>query len=156
MGVSAWLWLFSALYIIQGLLSIVNEKYAERNGVTTVPWKCGKLLVWDGTCPDTFAPSYVSQATTAAGEVAAQAEERKCSCLPDFVPVAIETTGVIGPQTSLFMKELGRRARGQTGDPLASSYIFQRLSIAIQRGNSSSIMGSEGHGMSRHFFRHSI
>ena len=41
------------------------------NGVTTVPaWKCGKLLVWDATCPDTFAPSYVSQATTAAGEVA--------------------------------------------------------------------------------------
>ena len=41
-----------------------------------MPWKCGKLLVWDATCPDTFAPSYVSQATTAAGEVAAQAEER--------------------------------------------------------------------------------
>ena len=85
--------------------------------MTTVPWKCGKLLVWDATCPDTF-PSYVSQATTAAGEVAAQAEERKCfkySCLPvthDFVPVAIETTGVMGPQTSLFLKELGRRVRG--------------------------------------------
>ena len=36
------------------------------DGVTTVTWKCGKLLVWDATCP---APSYVSQATTAAGEV---------------------------------------------------------------------------------------
>ena len=115
--------------------------------MTTVPWKCGKLLVWDATCPDTFAPSYVSQATTAAGEVAAQEEERKCSkysCLPvthDFVPVAIEITGVMGPQTSLFLKELGRRVRGQTEDLLASSHIFQRLSIAIQRGNSSSIMG---------------
>ena len=90
-------------------------------------------------------PSYISQVTTAAGEVAPQAEERKYSCLPvthDFVPVAIETTGVMGPQTSLFLKELGRRVRGQTaGDPLASSHIFQRLSIAIQRGNSSSIMG---------------
>ena len=85
-----------------------------------------------------------------AGEVAAQAEERKCSkysCLPvthDFVPVAIETTGVTGPQTSgsLFLKELGRSVSGQTGDPLVSSHIFQRLSIAIQRGNSSSIMGN--------------
>ena len=89
---------------------------------------------------ESFAPSYVSQTTTVAGEVAAQAEERKCSkysCLPvthDFVPVAIETTGVMGPQTSLFLKELGWRVRGQTGDPLASSHIFQRLSIAIQRG----------------------
>ena len=30
------------------------------DGVTVVPWKCGKLLVWDPTCPDTLAPSYSS------------------------------------------------------------------------------------------------
>ena len=79
--------------------------------------------------------------TTAAGEVAAQAEERKCSkynCLlviHDFVPVAIETTGVMGPQTSLFLKELGRRVRGQAGDPLASLNIKQKLIIWASRGN---------------------
>ena len=28
------------------------------DGVTLAPWKCGQLLVWDATCPDTFAPSY--------------------------------------------------------------------------------------------------
>ena len=70
--------------------------------MTTVPWKCGKLLVWDATCPDTFAPSYVSQATTAAGEVATHAEERKCSkysSLHEFIPVAIETSGVMGSQS---------------------------------------------------------
>ena len=108
------------------------------NGVTTVPaWKCGKLLVWDATCPDTFAPSYVSQATTAAGEVATHAEERKCakySSLPvthDFIPVAIETSGVMGPQSLHFLRELGRRVRRQTGDPLNASHLFQRLSTAI-------------------------
>ena len=37
----------------------------------------GQLLVWDATCPDTFAPSYVSNATREAGAVAALAEERK-------------------------------------------------------------------------------
>ena len=53
--------------------------------------------MWDATCPDIFAPSYTGQATTAVGEVAAQAEQRKCtkySALPVshmFVPVAIET-----------------------------------------------------------------
>ncbi len=67
-----------------------------------MPWKYGKLLVWDATCPDSFAPSYDIQATTAAGEVAAHAEERKILKYRDlpvthlFVPVAIETTGVIG------------------------------------------------------------
>ena len=87
------------------------------------------------------------QATTAAGEVAAHAEERKCSkynSLPvthDFIPVAIETSGVMGPQSLHFLRELGRRVGRQTGDPLASSHLFQRLSTAIQRGNSACIMG---------------
>ena len=66
------------------------------DGVTVVPWKNGKLLVWDVTCPDTFAPVI---ATGEAGAVAVMAEERKYSYLDSyhsFMPVAI---GVFGPQT---------------------------------------------------------
>ena len=117
------------------------------DGVTTVPWKCGKLLVWDATCPDTYAPSYASQATFAAGEVAALAEQRKSTkydALPvthSFTPIAIETSGAVGPRSLLFLKELGRRMREQTGDKLAFSYLMQRLSVAVQRGNSAAIMG---------------
>ena len=53
-----------------------------------------KLLFWDATCSDTFAPSHRSQATHAPGEVAARAGERKEAkyiSLPaghHFVPVA--------------------------------------------------------------------
>ena len=96
-----------------------------------MPWKCGKLL----TCPDTFAPSHICQTTTAAdGEVATHTEERKCSkysSLPvthDFIPVAIETSGVMWPQSLHSLRELGRRVGRQTGDPLAPSHLFQRLS----------------------------
>ena len=54
--------------------------------------------MWDATCPDTFAPSYSSHATLAAGEVAALAEERKVAkykfnglpVIHSFTPVAIE------------------------------------------------------------------
>ena len=86
-----------------------NEMRPE--GVTTVPWKCGKIPWWDATCPD----SYISQATTVAGAVAAHAEDRKrakCSSLPVthlFVPVAIETSGVMGPKSKMFLEELGSR-----------------------------------------------
>ena len=72
------------------------------DGITVVPWMNGQLLVWDATCPDTFAPSYVSNATRESGAVAALAEERKClkysqlDSSHQFEPVAIETTGVIG------------------------------------------------------------
>ena len=64
-----------------------------------IPWKNGRLLVWDATCPDTFAPSYRCHATSTAGAVATLAEERKASkysCLVpshSFTPVAIESMG---------------------------------------------------------------
>ena len=55
----------------------------------------------------------------APGEVAARAEERKEAkyiSLPaghQFVPVAVETMGAMGPRTLLFLKELaiGKRMR---------------------------------------------
>ena len=139
----------SSAHRVHGLNRVDGKR---PDGVTTVPWKCGKLLVWDATCSDTFAPSYVSQATMAAGEVATHAEERKCSkysslsVTHDFIPVAIETSGVMGPQPLHFLRELGRRVGSETGDPLASSHLFQHLSTTIQRGNSACIMGGlRGH-----------
>ena len=68
------------------------------DGITMVPRKNTKLLVWDATCPDTFAPSYITSATSRAGAVAAQAEKKKRSKYSHldpshvFVSVAIETT----------------------------------------------------------------
>ena len=85
-----------------------------------------------------LAPSYSSHATLAAGEVAELAEERKCTkynSLPvthSFTPVAIDTSGVIGPKSLVFLKELGRRVRRHTKDERATSYLLQRISVAIQ------------------------
>ena len=44
------------------------------DGITLVPWQCGKLHVRDATCPDTYAPSYSAIAAQEAGGVANQAE----------------------------------------------------------------------------------
>ena len=85
------------------------------DGISVVPWKSGKLLVWDATCPDTFAPSYSSRATNEAGDVATQVEERKeakythLNSAHIFTPVAIETSGVFGAKTMRFVQELGQR-----------------------------------------------
>ncbi len=56
---------------------LVRSDCRRPDGVTLAPWKSGRLLVWDATCPDTFAPSYRADATQAPGRVAAAAEERK-------------------------------------------------------------------------------
>ncbi len=126
--------------------------------ITVVPWKCGKLLVWDATCPDTFAPSYSGNATRGAGLVAAAAEERKeakymgLSSLHCFTPVAIETSGVFGPKSLLFVSELGRRLARVTGELRSTNYLLQRLSVAVQRGNSASVMGTMDLSTTTDFF----
>eukprot|EP00731_Ephydatia_muelleri_P028679 Em0020g323a len=101
------------------------------DGITTVPWKCGQLLVWDATCPDTYAPSYSTIAAQQAGAVGQQAEDKKAqkykhlSSHHFFTPVAIETSGVYGPRTADFLKELGHRLRQVSGE---ASRVCNRLS----------------------------
>ena len=118
------------------------------DGITMVPWKCGQLLVWDATCPDTFAPSYSTIAAQQVGAVAQQAEDKKTQKYKHlsshlfFTPVAIETSGVYGQKTTDFIKELGHRLRQVSGEANSFQYLAQRLSVAIQRGNSASVMGT--------------
>ena len=113
-----------------------------------VRWKCGKLLLWDATCPDTYAPSYSPNATSEAGAVATQAEERKeakyahLNPVHSFSPVAIETSGVFGPKTMQFVRELGQRLECVTGEARSTNFLFQRVSVAVQHGNSASVLGT--------------
>ena len=92
--------------------------------VTLCPWKCGRILAWDFTCPDTFSSLHVSLAACEAGNVANEAEHKKkvkYSNLGDqylFVPLAVETSGSFGSAAMSFIKELGRRIRDNTGDVL--------------------------------------
>ena len=41
-----------------------------------VPWKEGKLLIWDATCTDTFVPSYAKEASSEVEGVAAKEEKK--------------------------------------------------------------------------------
>ena len=98
-----------------------------------------------------LAPSYVPKATSEAGAVAALAEDRKktkYTCLEPtytFTPIAIETSGVFGPLTLQFLKDLGNRLRQATGDESSYTYLIQRLSVSVQRGNAASVLGTIGH-----------
>ena len=65
--------------------------------------KNGKLIVWDATCTDTFAPSYIASAASNARAVAALAEEKKITLYVNlvpshfFVPIAFEASEGVGP-----------------------------------------------------------
>ena len=67
------------------------------DGVTLVPWRRGKLLVWDATCPDTLAFSYRANATAGAGEVAAMAEQKKLIKYDSLAPNYALRSSPLGP-----------------------------------------------------------
>ena len=98
------------------------------------PWVSGRLLVWDATCPDTFAPSYCAHATLHPGKVTEQAEDRKeekYRGLPAsylFAPVAIETLGAVGPHSLALLKDIGRRIAAESGEGRLGEYLMQCLS----------------------------
>ena len=120
------------------------------DGITMIPRRNGKLLVRDATSPDTIAPSYVSRATSEAGAVAALVEDRKrtkYTCLEPtytFTPIPIETSGGFGPMTLQFLKDHGNWLRQATGDENSYTYLIQRLSVSVPRGNAS-VLGTIGH-----------
>jgi hypothetical protein len=118
------------------------------DGLTMVPWKRGKSLIWDFTCVDTFAPSHLASTSERPGRAAEEAalrKTRKYEYLGQqflFLPVAVETSGVWDPDGLRFLREVGVRVAAVTGDKRASNFLLQRMSIAIQRGNVSAVLGS--------------
>ena len=118
------------------------------DGVTVFPYSHGKCLTWDATCVDTFASTSVVDCAVAPGSAASTAEERKREHYRNitdryhFEPVAVETTGVLGPSTTAFLKRLGKQVSAVTGDKRETSWLMERLSLAVVRGNAASILAT--------------
>ena len=62
-----------------------------------------------------------------------------------FTPIGIETFGSWGSDGHKLVKEIGKKVMEETGEKLSASYLFQSISIAIQRGNASCILGTVPH-----------
>ena len=108
------------------------------DGVTAVPW--------DVTCSDIFAPSNSSAAASGAGIVARRSEERKKALYTElesshiFVPIAIETSGVLENEAMQFLKEIGHRIRSMIQEPQTFHYLCQQISVCVQKFNSVNVL----------------
>jgi len=101
----------------------------------------GKPLAWDVTVPDTYADNHLADTATTAGVAADKAASNKVAKYRQianshiFVPVAIEPAGTWNHQAVELVQELGRRMTAVTEDTSEATYLFQRMSVALQRGN---------------------
>ena len=102
------------------------------------------------TVVDTLAMSYVAETSVEAGTAAGKAEVEKVKKYSQLasnyriVPLGFETCGSWGPEAASFVNEVGTKLCSQTGERRSTSFLKQRISIAIQRGNASSILGTFG------------
>lgn len=120
----------------------------QPDGLSLVPWERGKSLLWDYTCRDTFAPSYLESTSRHVGYAAKQAEDKKIRHYSElsnqfcFVPIGSETSGIIGKHGLNLIKKIGSKIADVTNEKRSTSYLIQRISIAIQKGNVVSILGT--------------
>ena len=141
--------------LVTGGISAIREPYGvsrkdgkRPDGMSQYPWKTGKCLLWDFTCGDSLAPSHVQQTANDPGKVASEAENRKIKHYEElqhdyhFTPICIETLGTWGHLGHALIKEIGKLIIDKTGEKRSTSYLFQVISMAVQRGNAISIIGT--------------
>ena len=112
------------------------------DGMTLIPWKSGTVLLWNVTIVNSVASSYLSASSSSAGSIAKMAAEKKEAKFADlsqfylFHPLAFEALEAINASAITFFYDLGKRLSVVSGDARESEFLFQRLSVALQRFNS--------------------
>ena len=90
-------------------------------------------------CP--LVESYVNGAAREAGpaaEIAASRKEAKYADIDSrfvFELIAVETLGVLNSSARLLLSDLGRRITNISGEARELSFLFQRVSVLVQRFN---------------------
>ena len=127
-------------------LTRLDGKRPDR--LTLTPWQDGKSLTWDVTVDSTLADSNLhvtSHSASGAAEIASVRKESKYSALPSdylFQAIAFENLCPLNGSGLDFLSEVSRRLSASFPDPRETSFLFQRLSVLIQRYNSVLILES--------------
>src|SRR6218665_3516890 len=119
-------------------------------GLIVQPWSLGQPEnIWHGMLRwSTHVPHHTSRhrrRLLAASVQAANRKALKYAALPTthvFQPVAIETLGSLDPSACDFINQIGSRMSAITGDRRETAFLFQRLSMAIQRFNLVAFLGT--------------
>ena len=95
-----------------------------------------------------MASSHIKDTVKQPGAAAEKAEKVKMAKYKPLqkdhylVPVAVETFGAFGPMGATLIKSLGKKMQDKTGEKRSTFFLFQSISMAIQRGNAASVLGT--------------
>ena len=118
----------------------------------SVPERTWPLLMFH--CRNERAPAYLKETyngqrtTTCEGVILSTSSHLKISKYCGlagthlFFPVAIETAGTWNQLAVALVQEIDRRITMVTEDTTETAFLFQRLSIALQRGNAVSFLST--------------
>ena len=130
-------------------VGLVREDGKRVDGMSLITWSRGQTLIWDATCTDTLAPSNIKFSSKEAGKAAEEKAKRKIHKYKSlieqnykFIPFAVETMGPWCYEAKKFVDELSKMITIKTNEPRTKSFLKQRISIAIQKGNAASVMGT--------------
>ena len=88
---------------------------------------------------DSLAPSYLSATSSllcAAAEAAATRKSSKYTAITltgIIIPVSVETLGPVNTEGLRFLDQIGLGLSAVTGDTRESTFLYQRLSVLVQR-----------------------
>jgi len=111
------------------------------DGMTLIPWWAGKPAVWDVTVVCTSAGSYLNSSAREVGAAAKFAASRKTAKYVSltasyiFFPTAVETQGPLSEEARQLLCDLGHRISASSGDDREMSFLFQCVSVVVQRFN---------------------
>ena len=118
------------------------------DGLTLVPWQSGRSLCWDVTVICALAESYVTGSAREAGaaaELAASRKEENYASIGReylFAPIAVETLGPMNSSSRQLFANLGRKISSASGDDREGAFLFQRVSVLVQRYNAVLLLDS--------------
>ena len=102
------------------------------DGLTLIPWSGGRSATWDVTVTDTvqlhlILPSQLHDQLLR--------WRQPLSARTPTTAISLETMGPINEVGQDFISQMGHRIFSITEDPRETSFLFQRLSVAVQRLN---------------------
>ena len=127
---------------------LLREDGKRPDGLTLIPFVRGRPLVWDATVTDSLTPSLVGPNAAQAGTAVKRAEAakvRKYAALERgyfFSPLAFETLGGPGPLTVELISKVSEALIRAFGNKRARTFLEQRLSLDVQRGNAVAVLGT--------------